>query len=124
MNYSGDFIDKDGNKYYPNIRLENLKINKVYDDMYITGYRVGNLCVVNFYGSEVKFTEYWKAYPLATIENTIAVASGFSVFTNQNGEVGDLTIGANDNTIYLNYRGIVPTATNSWIRGQLIFICK
>lgn len=92
--------------------------------MILNGYKIGNLCFVNINGTGETFTESWKNYEIGQIAGITAKAMACSTFTNQNGQVCDIAIYANTNTIQLNYRAVTPTPKNSWIRGQLVFVCN
>ena len=64
-------------------------------------------------------------YYIVTINNVKAKRKSNSIFSNQNDQTGALLINDNSNIISLNYLGTSNiVASNSWIRGQLIFICE
>lgn len=106
------------------IKVEELQIVSSVTDITLSGYRIGNLCFVNINGSGETFTKNWKNYELGKITGITAKTMVCSTFTNQNGQVCDIAIYANTNTIQLNYRAVTPTSKNSWIRGQLVFVCN
>lgn len=106
------------------IKVETLQIVSSLSNMILTGYKIGNLCFVNINGTGETFTESWKNYEIGQITGITAKAMACSTFTNQNGQVCDIAIYANTNTIQLNYRAVTPTPKNSWIRGQLVFVCN
>ena len=58
------------------------------------------------------------------ITGITAKSMAVSTFSNQLGEIGDIAIYANQNSIQLNYRNVKPTITKSWIRGQIVFVCN
>lgn len=104
--------------------IKELSITSSVIDITLSGYRIGNLCFVNIEGEGKAFTESWKNYEIGKITGITAKTSACSIFTNQNEQVGDIVIYANNNTIRLNYRAVKPTFKNSWIRGQLVFVCN
>lgn len=106
------------------IKVETLQIVSSLSNMILTGYKIGNLCFVNIDGTGEAFTESWKNYEIGQITGITAKTMACSTFTNQNGQVCDIVIRANTNTIQLNYRSVKPTSKNSWIRGQLVFVCN
>ena len=106
------------------IKVETLQIVSSLSNMILTGYKIGNLCFVNIDGTGEAFTESWKNYEIGQIIGITAKTMACSTFTNQNGQVCDIAISANTNTIQLNYRSVKPTSKNSWIRGQLVFVCN
>lgn len=90
----------------------------------ITAYRIGKLCFVNVYGSGEQFNQYWKSYTVTKLQNVSAKHTSTGTFINQNGQTGSLQIEQNSNAVLLNFHGVTPNATNSWIRGQLVFVCN
>lgn len=106
------------------IKVEELQIVSSVTDITLSGYRIENLCFVNINGSGETFTKNWTNYELGKITGITAKTMVCSTFTNQNGQVCDIVIYANTNTIQLNYRAVTPTSKNSWIRGQLVFVCN
>ena len=106
------------------IKVEELQIVSSVTDITLRGYRIGNLCFVDINGSGETFTKGWTNYELGKITGITAKNMTNSIFTNQNGQTGDISIYANQNNIQLNYRAITPISTNSWIRGQLVFVCN
>ena len=104
--------------------IKELSITSSVIDITLSGYRIGNLCFVNINGTGETFTESWKNYEIGKITGITAKTMACSTFTNQNEQAGDIAIYANNNTIQLNYRSVKPTPKNSWIRGQLVFVCN
>ena len=104
--------------------IKELSITSSVIDITLSGYRIGNLCFVNIDGKGETFTESWKNYEIGKITGITAKTMACSTFTNQNGQVCDIVIQTNTNTIQLNYRSVKPTSKNSWIRGQLVFVCN
>ena len=90
----------------------------------MTGYRFGKLCLVFFDGSSEAVSKTWTDYKIGEIIGVTAANTICSTFVNQVGQSGDVTIIKDSNEIHLNYRGVTPTAANSWIRGQLLFVCN
>lgn len=86
--------------------------------------KIGNLVIVTFAGTGTPFTNAWTDYTLLSIYGVTAKETVQSVFTNQNGNTGDITIAKDSNQIKINYRGITPNASNSWIRGQIVFVAN
>lgn len=118
------FVKNNNNVYEEFIKVEELQIISSVTDITLSGYRIGNLCFVNINGSGETFTKNWTNYELGKITGITAKTMVCSTFTNQNGQVCDIAIYANTNTIQLNYRAVTPTSKNSWIRGQLVFVCN
>lgn len=88
-------------------------------------YKIGKLVFVNVEGSGSNFTENWHYYPIVTIADVTAKAEAYSNFNNQHSKIGTLSISKNSNVITLNYFGESSIlADDSWIRGQLVFVCN
>ena len=88
-------------------------------------YKIGKLVLVSIDGDISSFTNYWKNYPIVTVDGVTAKKGASSVFNNQRNQTGALSIARGSNNITLNYFGTDPVlATNSWIRGQLFFVCN
>lgn len=88
-------------------------------------YKIGKMCFVNIEGDGSQFKKWWTNYDIVTINNVKAKRKATSIFNNQNDQTGALTINDNSNIISLNYFATSNIVnSNSWIRGQLIFICE
>lgn len=84
-------------------------------------YKAGHLCIIRIYGNGSSLTSSWTSYKVATLSGVTAKYGMEGVFTNQNGQVGDISVATNGSDVYLNYRGVTPTAANAWIRAELVF---
>lgn len=88
-------------------------------------YKIGKLVFVNVERSGSNFTKAWNYYNIVTIAGVTAKKEAYSNFNNQHGKSGSLSISKNSNVITLNYFNESSIlAENSWIRGQLVFVCN
>lgn len=109
---------------YKELEPTPLSITTNISDFKIFGYRVGKLCIISLFGKGASFSQAWTDYVLGKINDITAKEYASSVFTNQVGQIGDITIEKNSNELKLNYEGVTPTPENSWIRGQIVFVCN
>ncbi len=105
-------------------KTEKLVITSKLSGFNVTGYRFGKLCFIFFDGAAENLSQTWTAYKLCEITGVTAAGAISSIFVNQVGQLGDVTILSGSNVINLNYRSVTPVTKNSWIRGQLLFVCK
>ena len=105
-------------------KTEKLVITSKLSGFNVTGYRFGKLCFIFFDGAAENLSQTWTAYKLCEITGVTAAGAISSTFVNQVGQSGDVTILSGSNVINLNYRSVTPVTKNSWIRGQLLFVCK
>lgn len=105
-------------------KTEKLVITSKLSGFNVTGYRFGKLCFIFFDGAAENLSQTWTPYKLCEITGVTAAGAISSTFVNQVGQSGDVTILSESNVINLNYRSVTPVTKNSWIRGQLLFVCK
>ncbi len=88
-------------------------------------YKIGKLVFVNVEGDGSNFTSAWNNYNIVTIAGVTAKKEAYSNFNNQHGKSGSLLIAKNANVITLNYFNESSIlADDSWIRGQIVFVCN